>query len=146
MKLFIDTSALIKAFHNEQGSAAVVKLLSAPETEVYISELTIIEFKSAIYRRVNNGQISEQDAVIAFEAFEEYRIHVLLVPLGSLIIAEADRLFSQYYKYGLRTLDALQFACLSILENSEIIFVTADEKLCKIIEMAGYKAINPIYV
>ncbi len=69
MKLFLDTSALIKAFHNEIGSDIMLKLLSDDINSVWISELTKIEFKSAIYRRFNNKQISDNNLKIAFEGF-----------------------------------------------------------------------------
>lgn len=39
MILFFDTSALVKFFHNEEGTEAVTELLNSRENETWISEL-----------------------------------------------------------------------------------------------------------
>jgi len=145
MKLFLDTSAIVKAFHNEQGTETVIKLLSQSGLTVWISELTKIEYKSSLYRRFCNKQISESDLQIAFEGFNFYMSKILIEPITSLTLAEAENLFSKYFSYGLRTLDLLQFASFNLLSDKEIYFVTSDEKLSKIVEMADFKVINPIF-
>ena len=48
MKLFFDTSALIKLFHREIGTNFVVQIVNDTQNKVWISELTIIEFFNAI--------------------------------------------------------------------------------------------------
>ncbi len=45
MNLFFDTSALVKFFHEEIGTELVTQ-----QNEVWISELTIVEFLSVMYR------------------------------------------------------------------------------------------------
>jgi uncharacterized protein with PIN domain len=50
MILFFDTSALVKVFHEEEGSEVVTPLIKAKDNEVWISELARIEFLSAIFR------------------------------------------------------------------------------------------------
>ena len=145
MKMFFDTSALLKAFHSEQGTETVVKLLSQKGATVWISELTKIEYKSALYRRFNNKQISEENLQIAFDSFNAYLQKISIRPLSSITITEAENLFDKYYSYGLRTLDALQFASFSLLSDNEIYFVTADNKLCQIVEIAGFSIINPVF-
>jgi predicted nucleic acid-binding protein len=144
MKLFLDTSAIIKAFHNEQGSEIMLKLLLEENVSVWISELTKIEYKSAIFRRFNNKQISEISLQIAFEGFNEYLQKISIVPINSITILEAENIFTKYNSYGLRTLDAIQFASFNLLSDKEIKFVTADEKLYKIVETDGFSVINPI--
>ena len=133
MKLFLDTSALIKAFHKEQGTETVVKLLSQENLSVWISDLTRIEFKSALYRRFNNNQITEPDLQTSFNGFNEYLNNISVEPLNSLTISEAENLFLKNYHYGLRTLDALQLSTFMLLSDNELIFVSADDKLCKVV-------------
>jgi len=41
MKLFFDTSALIKAFHREQGSEIVIKLLSQSNATIKLNYKSI---------------------------------------------------------------------------------------------------------
>jgi uncharacterized protein len=49
MKLFFDTSALVKFFHQEHGTEKVTGLIE--NNEIWLSELTRIEFMSALFRR-----------------------------------------------------------------------------------------------
>lgn len=111
MKLFFDTSALIKAFYQELGTEMIDKLFLKKNT-IYISELTRIEFKSAFYRRFSNRQVSETDLQVIFEDFDEFITKINVETLRSVTLKEAENLFNQYHSYGLRTLDALQFASL----------------------------------
>jgi len=49
MILFFDTSALVKFFHNENGTEAVTDLLNSQENKIWISELVNLEFLSALH-------------------------------------------------------------------------------------------------
>jgi len=46
MNLYVDSSALIKYFHKEQGTEKVTGLLNDASNEIWISELAIIKFYS----------------------------------------------------------------------------------------------------
>lgn len=48
MKLYADTSALVKFFHSEAGTPIVSQLLENRENDIYISELAKIEFYCAL--------------------------------------------------------------------------------------------------
>jgi len=99
MKLFLDTSAIVKAFHNEQGTDVIVKLLSQKGLTIWISELTKIEYKSALYRRFNNKQISEADLHIAFDGFNSYIPKINVEPLTSITLSEAENLNIMFMDY-----------------------------------------------
>lgn len=144
MKLFLDTSALIKAFHKEKGSDTIIKLLTNDDVKIWISELTKIEYKSAIYRVFNNKQISKQDLKTTLQSFDNYLKFININPLSSLTVSEANSLFDKYYSFGLRSLDALQFASFTLLLDTEIFFVTSDKKLESIVKMSGFDVINPL--
>ncbi|MCF6241995.1 MAG: type II toxin-antitoxin system VapC family toxin [Bacteroidales bacterium] len=143
MILYFDTSALIKAFHKEKGSEKVVELLEKNQ-QIWVSELTKIEFKSALYCRFNNKQISKENLSIAFKHFENFLNTINITPLSSLLISEAEQLFSKFHSYGLRTLDALQLAGFVLLYNKESYFVSADGKLCSIANKMDLNIINPL--
>lgn len=64
MKLFFDTSALVKFFHEETGTELVTQLINNPQNEVWISELTIVELCGKQY--ANCTQI-----------FSQLKIHIL---------------------------------------------------------------------
>jgi len=61
MKIFLDTSSLFKLYHKEDGTAELEMLFSTvPITTVFLSEISKIEFASAIWKKVRSKEITEQ--------------------------------------------------------------------------------------
>ena len=55
MKLFFDTSFLVKLYHRETDTPNIEKDLSAIKiTDVYLSEISKVEFASAILKKSEN--------------------------------------------------------------------------------------------
>ncbi|WML90397.1 PIN domain-containing protein [Thiothrix lacustris] len=55
MNLFFDTSALVKYFHPETGTAHVIELMENASNTIWVSDLARIEFISALYRKFRRG-------------------------------------------------------------------------------------------
>ena len=145
MILFFDTSALIKFFHNEDGTKAVTDLLNSQENKIWISELAKLEFLSALHRRFRNKEIDENILKEAIEGFEEELNRFNIEPLSHATVQEARELLQKHGKeYGLRTLDALHLGCFRLISEDDWFFVSTDENLCKIVEYLGDKVINPV--
>lgn len=146
MKLFFDTSALIKFFHKEDGSQKVTELIVSEENEIWISELARIEFISAVFRRFRNREMSETELSEALSAFEEELTSFNIEPLGHAIVKETETLIKRYGKtMGLRSLDALHLGTFSLISEDDWSFVAADKGLCDVAQALGYKAINPLF-
>jgi len=144
MKLFFDTSALIKFFHKEDGSQRVTELIVSEENEIWISELARVEFISAIFRRFRNREMSETELSEALSAFEEELTSFNTEPLGHAIVKETESLIKRYGKtMGLRSLDALHLGTFSLISEDDWSFVAADKGLCDVVQALGYRAINP---
>lgn len=146
MNLFFDTSALVKFFHEEIGTELVTQLINNPQNEVWISELTIVEFLSVIYRLYREKQIVNDELEEAINGFQKECYHFIVVPLNIVIIEEAKDLLSVFGKdFSLRTLDALQFAsCNLVYEDDENwVIVSSDRRLIRIIQNTGMNIINP---
>ena len=47
MILFFDTSALVKFFHEEDGSEKVTKLITSENNKIFVLDLCKLEFLSA---------------------------------------------------------------------------------------------------
>ena len=64
MNLFLDTSALVKLYHEEAGTANLVEFLEKHSGDLIltISDLTIIEFHSAILKSVRRNVLNLQTA------------------------------------------------------------------------------------
>ena len=89
MILFFDTSALVKFFHNEDGTEAVTDLLNSQENKIWISELAKLEFLSALHRRFRNNEIDENILKEAIEGFEEELNRFIIEPLSHATVQEA---------------------------------------------------------
>lgn len=145
MKLFFDTSALVKYFHDEDGTEYVSGMIEAKDNDVWLSELARLEFLSVVYRRLRNREITETQASLAISGFEEEISFLRCEPLTHVTLKEAESLMKEYGKlYGLRTLDALQIAAFSLMAEEAWIFVSADTVMCKLVETMGFSYINPI--
>ena len=145
MILFFDTSALVKFFHNEDGTEAVTDLLNSQENKIWISELAKLEFLSALHRRFRNKEIDENILKEAIGGFEEEINRFNIEPLSHATVQEARELLQKHGKeYGLRTLDALHLGCFRLISEDDWFFVSTDENLCKIVEYLGDKVINPV--
>ena len=63
MKLFLDTSSLIKLYYTEEGTAHIDRIFNENQVEeVFLSEISITEFYSAIYKKVRTRDLSLQNA------------------------------------------------------------------------------------
>jgi len=138
-KYFIDTSALIKIYHKEVGTEQILPLYKSNDT-LAISELTKIEMISTVYRKCREDEIKQITLELLVEKFEtdcEERYDVLY--FSSLVFDESWKLIRQIsQKYGLKTLDSLQFAFFKIYCDKNTLFTCADLTLEKIVKREGF--------
>ena len=145
MKLFVDTSALVKFFHDELGSDLVTKLLLDPDNEIWMLDLARVEFLSALFRRRRNNEINDQQLTIAISGFEEEWNRFHIEPMNPAVVKEAEDLIKRYGEHcGLRTLDALHGAAFVLVGEIDWAFVASDKALCSVIAQIGYQTINPM--
>lgn len=57
---YFDTSALVKRYHFEEGTAQLDAIFGEPDATFIIASITIAELTSAIARKHAEGEISEQ--------------------------------------------------------------------------------------
>ena len=129
MKTFLDSSSLIKLYHQEEGSDFVMKTLSDRTSEIFLSELTILEFRSAIWKKMRENKIKKNTAIEVIKCFQSDGDNFQWIMLQSDIVESASQLLMKYGNRGLRTLDSLQLASAVTLRDKECIFLTADKLL-----------------
>lgn len=143
MKLFFDTSALVKYFHDEAGTQQVVSLIMDHANEIWVSDLTRVEFLSALYRKVRTAELGVNQLYDAIVGFDEEWKRFSVQPLGHIVVTEAEKfLRKQGQKYRLRALDALQFASFALLAELDWQFVVADELLASAVAAEGFHVIR----
>jgi uncharacterized protein with PIN domain len=110
--VFIDTSALVKIYWKEKGSEETLNFLYQSNT-VYLSEIAIIEFKSAIFRKLRRKELPSIEVAktlinLLADNFDSYKF----VALNSVIINAASIAMLEYGSEDLRTLDSIQLASI----------------------------------
>ncbi len=116
MKVFFDTSVLVKLYYSESDSLEFVSIVNKAD-RVYLSEIAKIEFQSAVWKKVRMGDIDEPTCTIILEYFENDFQNYEWIPVDTQLIDKARNLFSDYGKTGLRTLDSLQLASALQVKN-----------------------------
>lgn len=66
---FLDTSALAKLYHFEQGSDYLDQLISQGEVAIWISRLSIVEMESVLSGKVRSGKLDNRGVEIARRRF-----------------------------------------------------------------------------
>lgn len=132
---FCDTSALVKRYVAETGSAWLTATI-APQVGNYlfIARITFVEVISAITRRERGRHISPADAKTARIQFEtDYSSEFFNVEISENLINEAANLAG---KHALRSYDAVQLAAALETEKertalgfSSLILLSADTDL-----------------
>jgi len=103
MNIFFDTSALVKYFHEEKGTAVVTDLILNSNNIIFVSELSKLEFLSALHRRYRRKEIGKSNLEDAVESFYMEYSTFQVQPVTRLIIKEAEELLTQYGKEKGRT-------------------------------------------
>ena len=133
MKLFLDTSSLIKLYHIEDGTVEIENLfIKFKVTDVFISELSKIEFTSAILKKVRTQEITENQANTTIQFFESDFEKYKFVDLNQIILNNASQLIIKYGSQGLRTLDSIQLSTAIALIQNVNLFIAADKLLLKL--------------
>lgn len=125
--LYLDTSALLPYYRQEAHSDAVQQLLLRQTQPVLISDLTRLEFASALARWVRMGEIQEAHAQRISRAFDDD------LTAGRYTLSHNTREHADLARQwllarttALRTLDALHLACAA---HEDVILATLDDAL-----------------
>lgn len=130
MKIFLDTSSLFKLYHMEDGTVELQKLFStASISAIFLSEISKVEFASAIWKKVRSKEIKEQQAEISLDLFTSDFSKYAFVATDSNIIEQARILTLKYGARGLRTLDGIQLSTCVSLSKMVDVFLTSDNLL-----------------
>ncbi|NET38173.1 MAG: type II toxin-antitoxin system VapC family toxin [Cyanothece sp. SIO1E1] len=146
---FLDSSALVKRYVKETGSAWVLNLFR-PESnnDIFVSAITGVEIIAAITRRSHGGSISSEDSKTTCNQFKndlqtEYKIIEITGNIVNSAMALAEA-------HGLRGYDAVQLAAgrainiLCAINNlPSITFVSADNELNEAATSEGLIIENP---
>ncbi|MGH7960783.1 MAG: type II toxin-antitoxin system VapC family toxin [Candidatus Binatia bacterium] len=147
MIYFADTSALVKRYLNEVGSAYIHKLVATPDNVFYQSFLIPLEMASAFYRRQRMGELSAEELTLVLQAYAAHsHREYALIPHSEMLLNTAGTLIA---RHPLRALDAIQLAAAFSLRNSSpagtppFAFLSADDRLITVARHDHLLAENP---
>ncbi|MFQ5813692.1 MAG: type II toxin-antitoxin system VapC family toxin [Anaerolineae bacterium] len=149
MRYFLDTSAVVKRYAPERGSRWIKSLIENPKISVTIVQICIVEVAAALARKVRTGEISRNSCQKALTRFladmdtGDYEIAKLDDEVVSFAVGLTQR-------HPLRGYDAVHLAAALVLNRallevglSPLIFVAADNMLCKAAEKEKLAVDNP---
>jgi uncharacterized protein len=126
MVVFMDTSALIKRYLQEEGTD-VVDSYFLQENDIVISPITGIELNSALRRRLLEGDINSNTYNKAVKAYSEEEKSFIEIRWDLRFKEWAIQLIS---RNRIKTLDAIQLTAAKSFELDE--FVAADKRLLQV--------------
>src|SRR5580704_11232828 len=145
---FFDTSALVKRYHNEDGTEQVRAIFISAENLVRISTLGAVEIHSAFAIKVRSGQLTRAAAQILTEGALADLASGRIKPYSvtSRHFADAEHMVRQFaFDYRLRSLDAIQLSVALDLRSQGLAdsIVTADRAVQDVASLVGLAVLNP---
>lgn len=132
MKLFLDTSSLIKLYYKEEDTSDLDKIfINYTITTIFLSEISKVEFFSAVYKKARTKTLTSKNADDIIISFSEDEKKYQFIPLNDKIVSLSQKLIKKYGLAGLRSLDALQLASAISIKSSLDIALTSDILLKK---------------
>ena len=136
MRLYLDTSALVKCYVAERGSPEALDLAGRAEI-VASSLLSRTEVAAALAKAVRLGVLRPQSRQDAHRAFLRDWVDVSRIPVTEALVARADILS---WDYALRAYDAIQLASALTWQESigmPVTLATFDHELWEAGQKAG---------
>jgi predicted nucleic acid-binding protein len=147
MNFFLDTSAVVKIYHEEKGTEKFTQHIAGISEELFLttSDITKIELHSTLLKKYREKKIDDKSLAEVFQLFDvdfqKYNIIVVDDIIKNIALSMLDSLG---IKYSLRTLDSLQLASAIFSNNYSKIdyFVSSDKKLLNVAK-EFFQIINP---
>ncbi len=134
---YLDTSALVKRYHREEYSDTIDEIFE--RFTIAISELSIVEFVSALRRKADEKVIKQKEISYVLIKFQEDLANFIILKFDSNVISNAVEFVM---KYRLKTLDSLQLSFAMKLKEYDPLFVSFDRKLLNSAKLEGFKVLD----
>ncbi|WP_420126769.1 type II toxin-antitoxin system VapC family toxin [Longimicrobium sp.] len=144
--LFLDASALAKAYIDEVGDGNVRALLQRTGGDLFLSEFVALEVLTAI----RNGYrgVPRPAYVAAVQKFwADYRSRFGIVEVDGDVVADAISLTTRHRAARARSLDVLHLASALRVQSTrrarEVTMVTSDRDLAALASTCGLRTFDP---
>jgi uncharacterized protein len=139
---YIDSSALLKLYAEEVGSARVEQIVeAAPPAAIFVSRLAAVEITAGLTRRCRGDDLTESDLDQALRWLDDDFVRRFqVVEIGGAVMQRAVALVRQH---GLRAADGIQLSCALISAAPDSTFVSSDTELNAAATEEGFAVLNP---
>ncbi len=142
---FLDSTAFIKLFVQEDGTDRIVQLMETTEdNRKLISAGTPLEVYAALKRRERAGQISLADGETARGILRNEAARMVQQPLNPAVLEGARQLID---RHELRATQALQLGAAVVaremFQGMDITFVSTDLPLLQAARAERFAVLNP---
>jgi len=145
----LDTNALIYYYEGDSLGRTIETLLGVPSNRFYVTNLALVEMRSALAKRVRGTALSLEGYQVVMRRFLRDTSSVgrfLIHPLRQRFVDPCIRLLEEYALlkgFGLHTLDSLHLlTALDLqLREPDLRLITADGALANVADLAGVPAL-----
>lgn len=150
MNLFLDTSVIVKLYHHEEGTENLVNFLLRYSSDLIltISDLSLIEFRSVLLRRVREKEIDIDTSKQVFNNFDQDTELMNLIEINKIIKNRAQHLIIDHGStHTIKTLDSLQLSSAIVANDNFPIdyFLAADTNLLDLAKLY-FTIYNPLEI
>ena len=96
MTIFLDSSSLLKLYHQEQNTDNLLNLISKGVESIFLSEIAKIEFCSAIWKKVRTNEINLSKAKEKIAFFQNDFLKYQWIEINEKLINLANYYLSKY--------------------------------------------------
>jgi predicted nucleic acid-binding protein len=144
--LFLDASALAKAYIDEEGDQNVRGLLRRAGGDLFLSEFVALEVLTSI-RNAHRG-LPREDYLEAVRLFwADYQSRFAVVAVDGDVVADAIALTTRHRGARARSMDVLHVATAMRLQSSRrasgVTMVTSDRDLAELAAALGLRTFDP---
>jgi len=141
MFYFLDTSALVKRYHQELGTEVVDSLFTTADVSFVTCSFVLLETIVVLKKLRKKGFITAEEFNDAFWQFQtECESKIKIIDIYSFHIISARQLV---LKYDFSAGDALILASATSMLREKPVFVCADETLLRVAKESGLNTLNP---
>lgn len=146
--LFWDTSALVKAYADEDGSPNVKGAFHIQNVWGFVTDFVALEVISALGKKLRSGQISRGTYRAALEMFRnDLRNEFERLVIGDRTVERAHKLAETYQRLGTSALDILHLAsatqAAALCHPRPLVLLCADRPLIEAARNEGLGVYNP---
>lgn len=140
MWAYCDTSAIVKRYVRESGSATIMHVLHRYDS--VSSAVLTVEIRSALRRRASDGSIEPALLPTLFERVTSDRAYWTLVPVDADVLNAAETIASAH---AVRTIDAIHVASAQVFAarlGATLTFVSADRRQLAAAAAVGFATMH----